>query len=216
MKYKAVLFDFDYTLADATESILAGYRYAFEALGLPSPSEMAVRRTVGYLLKDGYTMLTGDRDPERTETFLRLFTERCRPLQLETVRLLPGARELLEALRANGVGLGIVSSKRSGALEPVLETLQIKGLMDFTIGGDLVKAPKPDPEGLNLGVAHFGVAKDEVLYCGDTVLDAETAQRAGTHFCAVLNGVTPAGDFMSWPHDLIAPGLMDLKFWLRI
>ena len=57
MKFKAVLFDFDYTLGDATESIVAGFRHAFEKMGLPEPAEDAVRLTVGYLLKDGYTML---------------------------------------------------------------------------------------------------------------------------------------------------------------
>ena len=58
MRYHAVLFDFDYTLGDATESIVSGFRHAFEKMGLPEPAEGAVRRTVGYLLKDGYTMLS--------------------------------------------------------------------------------------------------------------------------------------------------------------
>ena len=56
MKYKAVLFDFDYTLGDATESIVAGYAYG------PEPSKEAAQKTIGYLLEDGYTMLTGDTD----------------------------------------------------------------------------------------------------------------------------------------------------------
>ena len=48
MKFKAVLFDFDYTLGDATESIVAGFRHAFAKMGYPEPTEEAIRSTVGY------------------------------------------------------------------------------------------------------------------------------------------------------------------------
>ena len=59
--YRAVCFDFDYTLGDATESIVAGFRYGLTRLGWPDPDPRAVRATVGYLLEDAYTMLTGNR-----------------------------------------------------------------------------------------------------------------------------------------------------------
>ena len=53
MKEKAVLFDFDYTLGDATESILAGCRYGLEKLGWPEPTDENVKKTIGYSLEDG-------------------------------------------------------------------------------------------------------------------------------------------------------------------
>ena len=216
MKFKAVLFDFVYTLGDATESIVAGFRHAFAEMGLPEPTEAAIRSTVGYLLKDEYTMLTGDSDPERQETFVRLFQEVCRPMQPRTTRLLPGARELLEALKKEGVPMGIITSKRDSALQAVLEALNIRDMFALTISGDQVHAPKPDPAGLLRAMETLGVAGDEVLYCGDTVLDAGTAQRAGTHFAAVTTGTTPAGDFADYPCDHVARDLTDLKAWLGL
>lgn len=216
MKFKAVLFDFDYTLGDATESIVAGFRHAFEKMGLPEPTEAAVRSTVGYLLKDGYTMLTGDSEPERQEEFVRLFQEKCRPMQPKTTKLLPGARELLEALKEAGVPMGIITSKRDSALQAVLEALNIRDMFALTISGDQVHAPKPDPTGLLRAMETLGVTGDEVLYCGDTVLDAGTAQRAGTHFAAVTTGVTPAGDFASYPCDYVARDMVDMKAWLGL
>ena len=56
----------------------------------------------------------------------------------------------------------------------------------------------------------MGVSKEEFLYCGDTVLDAEAAQRAGVDFAAVLNGTTPAEDFAPWPCVQIARDLPEL------
>ena len=63
MKYKAALFDFDYTLGDATASIYEGYCHGFEKMGYPKPDLEAVRRTVGYILEDGFTMITGGGPP---------------------------------------------------------------------------------------------------------------------------------------------------------
>lgn len=216
MKFKAVLFDFDYTLGDATESIVAGFRHAFEKMGLPEPTEAAIRSTVGYLLKDGYTMLTGDSDPERQEKFVRLFQEKCRPMQPRTTKLLPGARDLLEALHGAGVPLGIITSKRNEALQAVLEALNIRELFTLTVSGDQVRAPKPDPTGLIRAMETLDVTGDQVLYCGDTVLDAETAQRAGTHFAAVTTGVTPAAAFQAYPCDHVATDMVDMKAWLGL
>lgn len=55
--YRAVCFDFDYTLADATDSIVAGFQHGFTQMGWPAPDRETVRGTIGYLLEDAYTML---------------------------------------------------------------------------------------------------------------------------------------------------------------
>ena len=84
------------------------------------------------------------------------------------------------------------------------------------MGGDLVSRNKPDPEGLNTVLGKLGVAPGDALYCGDTVIDAKTAAAAGTNFCAVLNGTTPAEEFQNLPHVHIAPDLNDLRAFLGL
>ena len=172
MQYKAVFFDFDYTLGDGTKAILAGFQHAFSKMGLPQPDSEAVRRTVGMPLEEEYTLLSGDASPENRAKFRVLYTEKAGPMQVETA----------------------------------------------ITGGDLVKHPKPDPEGLLAAISAQGLAPEQVLYCGDTIIDAETAQRAGAHFCAVLNGTTSAADFAAagFPMEHVAPDLWDLKDWLGL
>ena len=216
MKYSAVLFDFDYTLGDATPSIYQGFCYAFENMGLPQPGLDQVRRTVGHTLQDAYTMLTGDADAQRREECRRWFHEKVRGRQAAMTLLLPGARELLQALHQSGVKVGIVTSKHSATLQEILDRYGLGPLLDFTVGGEGVSAPKPDPEGLNAGISALGVARDKVLYCGDTTIDAATAQNGGVDFAAVLGGTTPAGDFEGYPRVHIAPDLMELKNWLGV
>ena len=80
----------------------------------------------------------------------------------------------------------------------------------------MVTLPKPDPEGLERAVEAMGMDKGEVLYCGDTTIDAATAKNAGVDFAAVLNGTTPGSDFEAYPYVHIAPDLLELKSWLGV
>lgn len=218
MAFQGVFFDFDYTLGDATEAIVAGFRYGFAQMGLPEPEREAVRHTIGMTLENGYTTLTGDNRPEQRALFRQLYTEKAAPLQVQVTKLFPGAAELLLALQEAGIPAGVVSTKRSDTLEAVLEARGVGGCLRSIIGGDKVDRPKPDPQGLLAALAELGLKPENVLYCGDTLIDAETAYQAGTHFCAVLNGTTTRQDFESsgLPMDHAAADLGDLKAWLGL
>jgi phosphoglycolate phosphatase-like HAD superfamily hydrolase len=215
-EYQAVLFDFDYTLGDATDAIVAGFQYAMGKMGHPVPDRETVRRTVGYRLQDAYTLLTGDEDQERRLEFRDLFREVAMPLELEDTPLFPGAVEVLTNLHDAGVKVGIVSTKRTDMLDRVLVDHGVSDLLTLVVGGDQVTLPKPDPQGINDAVAALGVDKSAVLYCGDTVLDAGAAQRAGVDFAAVLNGTTTAEAFDAFPFVTIASDLMELNRWLDL
>ena len=73
MDYKAVIFDFDYTLGDATDAIFAGFRHGFSVMGYPEPDRETVRHTVGMLLEDAYTQLTGDATEQGRAAFRARF-----------------------------------------------------------------------------------------------------------------------------------------------
>ena len=215
-RYRAVIFDFDYTLGDATDAIVAGAAHGLTVLGHPAPEREAVRRTVGYHLRDAYTMLTGDEDPARREEFVRLFREAAAEREMRDTPLFPGAMELLGALRRAGIPAGVVSTKSSPVLRGALAGHGADRLLDCVIGGDDVAAIKPDPEGLLAALDRLGAGPEEALYCGDTLIDCETARRAGTDFCAVLNGTTRAEDFANRPYVYIASGLGELQRWLGL
>ena len=214
--FKAVCFDFDYTLGDCTDSIVEGFRHGFAGLGWPAPDREAVRATIGYLLEDSYEMLTGDRDPERQARFRALFSEVAVERQRRETTLFPGGEELLRGLREAGVRVAIVSTKRGDTIDIILERLGLSDVVELVIGSADVKRHKPDPEGLLAAMDRLGVRPEETLFCGDTVLDAGAAKNAGTHFAAVLNGTTPAAAFDDFPTDHISPDLWDLAKWLGI
>lgn len=214
MKYQAVLFDFDYTLGDSTGPIVDSCTAALTAMGWPAPEREAVRLTVGYTLEDGYTLLTGDKEEEHRKEFFRRFKDHAREIMLTDTLLCPGAEEVLEWLEKAGIPAGIVSTKGSDVLDGIFRRLGLRSRLTLIVGGQDVSRAKPDPEGLNLAVERLGKGRDAVLFCGDTVIDAETASRAGVDFCAVLNGTTPAQAFAEYPHVHIAPDLTELLGWL--
>ena len=214
--FQAVCFDFDYTLGDSTDSIVAGFQHGLTALGWPAPDREAVRNTIGYVLEDAYTLLTGDASPENRARFRPLFLEVAMERQRRETTLFPGADALLRGLHRRGVRQAIVSSKRGDTIQIILDRLGLLQELDLVIGSADVRRHKPDPEGLLLAMERLGVSPGDTLFCGDTVLDAGAAQNAGCHFAAVLNGTTPAAAFAPFSPDHIAPDLDDLARWLGL
>ena len=224
MSYHGVFFDFDYTLGDSTAAIAEGYRLGFLALGLDPPTEEQVRHTVGLTLADGYALLTGDHNPERQEAFYHSFQHTVgveaggegRRLMIEGTTLFPGAVELLQALKDSGRRTAIVSTKPGDTIRRIFEHQGRLDLLDLVVGGDEVHHSKPHPEGLGLALEKLGLSSEQVLFCGDTVIDAATAQAGGCQFCAVLNGTTKAQAFERFPYVHIAQDLDELKNWLKV
>ena len=214
--YRAVCFDFDYTLGDCTDAIVAGFQHGFVQMGWPAPSREAVRGTIGYMLEDAYTMLTGDEDLDHRAQFRPLFLEVAKERQRRETVLFPGAAELLRGLKAKGVKTAIVSTKRGDTLEAIMEHHGLLQDLSFIIGSERVKLPKPDPQGLLEAISRLEVSPADTLFCGDTILDAGAAQNAGCDFAAVLNGTTPAAGFASFPCVHIAPDLLYLARWLEL
>ena len=224
MNYKAVLFDFDYTLGDSTAAILIGFQKGMTAMGHPAPTEAQVRPTVGMTLQNAYTLVTGDENEEKRQEFFERFQDivgkravaRGDRTMVEKTILFPGTEALLSALKEKGIPAGIVSTKTGSIIRDIFAFRQLSHLLCLVVGGEHVTRPKPDPQGLQGALAELGLGPEEVLFCGDTVIDARTAQAAGTPFCAVLNGTTPASAFADYPHVHIAPDLNDLRVWLGL
>ena len=78
------------------------------------------------------------------------------------------------------------------------------------VGAEDVKAEKPSPEGLLYAMEQLGADRKEVLYTGDSVVDAKTAAGAGVDFAGVLTGTTSFRDFEPFNHICIVRDLAEL------
>ena len=83
-------------------------------------------------------------------------------------------------------------------------------MFDIIVGGEDVSAAKPSPEGVLMALDRLQVSREEVLYVGDSVVDAETARAAGVCFAGVTHGVTTAEELSAYPHRLVMDSLESL------
>jgi len=217
-RFGAVVFDFDYTLADSTRGVIECIRYGLAQIGLPPVADTDACRTIGLSLPETFRVLTGEPDPGRSETFARLFIERAEEVMTAHTVLLPGTRETVSWLRQARLRLGIVSTKYRRRIREVLTREGLLEAFDVIVGGEDVARPKPDPEGLHRAsrtlLAEHSIASERVLYVGDSITDARTAAAAGLSFAAVLTGTTPRAAFAPYvPYGLLRnmselPGLL--------
>ncbi|NPV08459.1 MAG: HAD family hydrolase [Anaerolineae bacterium] len=210
MDYRAVVFDFDYTLVDSSEGILDCISYALDQLGLPAVSAERACRTIGLSLPEIFVELAGTEQAARSDEFGRLFVDRADRVMNEMTRLYPEARAAIEELLECGLRLGIVSTKYRYRIERFLESEGLRTAFAVVVGREDVPVPKPDPYGLVDAIARLGVVRQQALYVGDSVVDAETASRAGVDFVAVLSGATEAGEFGPYAPVAVLPSLAEL------
>lgn len=207
---KAVIFDFDYTLGDSASGIARSINYALTQLGHEERELEKIKKTIGLSLKETYVVLTGDKDEEKAAQFAKFFKIKADQVMVDNTVLYEGVKATLQSLRNRGYKTAIVTTKFHYRIEQILNKFDAAELIDLIVGAEDVKIEKPNPEGLLWAMEHLGVAKEYVLYVGDSLVDAKTAERANVKFAAVLTGTTTSEDFAQHDHVYIGENVPDV------
>jgi 2-phosphoglycolate phosphatase len=182
---RAVLFDFDGTLANTYPGIAASINHIRAGYGLPPLPEDEVRWNVGrgpaYLLRQ--TVPVGD-NAGNVEAYKRHQLE----VMHDGTRLFPDTLSTLQALQALGLQLGICSNKPKLLTLDLLKHFQMASYFAAVVGPEDVPRPKPAPDMLRHGLAALQLNASEALYVGDMVVDIETARGAGVRVWVVPTG----------------------------
>ncbi len=198
-----IIFDFDYTLGDTTNGIVLSAQYALEQMGEEEKGYEDIKKTIGLSLSETYKALTGNMDEARADRFFDLFKEKADEVMVDSAQLYPAVKEMLVNLREKGYRIGIVTTKFAYRVRNILKKFDAEDLLDVVIGvGDVTKV-KPDPEGLLLAVKQLGVKVEDVLYVGDSFVDAKAAEAAGMRFAGVLTGTTTREKFERYPQECV-------------
>jgi len=209
MKYSTVIFDFDYTLADATNGIVSSFNYAFNKLGIPSFDRESIRRTVGLPLDKAFIQLTNNENEVLINRFLSFFREKANEVMSRETMLYADTVATLERLKQNGLSTGIVTTKYHFRIVEALNMHGVLDLIDIIVGGEDVKVPKPSPEGLLLAIDSLNEQLNNVLYIGDSLIDAKTALAANVDFAAVTTGTTTETEFSRYPYVKVVKNLSE-------
>ncbi|MQY27737.1 HAD family hydrolase [Nocardia aurantia] len=102
---------------------------------------------------------------------------------------LPGARDLLTAVKKRGHRLVLASSAQQRHVDAFLDKLDARDLVDAWTSSADVENSKPAPDLLETALKKLGVPADTPsVVVGDSVWDIEAAKRAGMPAIAVRSG----------------------------
>jgi HAD superfamily hydrolase (TIGR01509 family) len=175
---KAVLFDFDGTLADSEPLITASLIHALETEGFHVTAEQ-VRGVFGPPLLEMVRLLAGTL-PEAQQARIRTtYFDNYNTYQLPNIKPLPGAIELLDALATRQIPIAMVTNKVEASAVLQLAALGWEGRFPIVIGADSVALPKPAPDAALLALQRLEVPVDHAAFVGDQEPDMECAVAAG-------------------------------------
>ncbi len=189
MRFKAVIFDFDGTLADTNQAIVAAKQETMRRLGLDVKDEKACAATIGLPSKEAfaatYPGLDDDILDKCVEVYSISFEEKVKEMQPS---LFEGAGDVLERLKNDGIRLTLASSRRNASLHGFMDRWKMWDTFDLVLGCSDTEKHKPDPEPVLYTLKKLGVLPDEALVVGDMPYDIEMGKRAGAKTCAVTYG----------------------------
>lgn len=210
MKYKAVLFDFDYTLADSSRGIVTCFQNVLRHNGYADITDETIKRTIGLTLEKSFTVLTGITDEDAIADLKKQYGKQADTHMTVNTLLFPDTLSVLNRLKEKGLKLGIISTKFRFRIMEFVDKHFPSGFFDVIIGGEDVTNHKPDPEGLLTALNKLGATPQEVLYVGDSVVDAETAINAQTAFVGVTTGMTTKDELAVYANVAIISRLNEL------
>ncbi|WP_302795285.1 HAD family hydrolase [Cloacibacillus evryensis] len=208
---KAVIFDFDMTLADSSYAIHHCSNLLARKFGLEEVSREVVLAGIGLPIEDCWRLYWGD----FKEEWLGYYRDEFRGVEQTGIRLFPNTVAALEELRAKGVKTGVVSNRRFA--RRVVDATKLTPYMDVIIGLEDVTNAKPDPEALFKAIDKLGVGADEAVYVGDTDIDMKTAVAAAVRGVGVTtgnfgeDGLAAAGAWRVCSDLIEVPGLFGLR-----
>ena len=211
-EYKAYIFDFDLTLADSSKGILECFRHTLKHFGYDVPDDRTIYNTIGLTLQDAFDILTDTPMNPKREEMRNVYVEKANKVMSAHTYFYEDALPILEKLRSRGIKTAIVSTKMRYRIVESFEVQLGVHPYDIIVGMEDVTAPKPDPQGINKAMELLGVSKDEVLYIGDSYIDAETAVNAGVDFAAVTTGPTDKETLLSYPNIAVGRSLTEALF----
>lgn len=186
---KLVILDFDGTLADTRELIVRTNQEAQRQMGYPVTDEAGIMATVGYVLEECILIMYPDLPREQLPAWTAMYREVFDSLKGKIIpKLFPHVKETLEALSERGFTITVASSRGTASLKDFLRDMGIAPFINYVLGADDVKLPKPNPEPVLKTLRELGFDASQALVVGDMPVDIQMGKTAGAMTCGVSFG----------------------------
>jgi len=173
---QAVLFDLDGTILDTNELIIQSFLYSLQGAVPAGFNREQIIPAMGQPLQDQLQLFS---DQEDVTAFREAYRDYNYRMHDEMVTLFPGVAETIRALKQSGIKLGVVTTKMYPMTERALKMFGLFEQMDTIVTLEDVEHAKPHPEPVLKALAAIGIEPPQAVMVGDSVVDIESAVRAG-------------------------------------
>lgn len=187
---KAVIFDFDGTVADTISAIQEGVNLTMRKYGYPEHSYEEIRQ----FINNGPRLLVQRAMPEHlredselVERVLADYDRFYHEVYHHTEQAYDGIPELIAELHKN-YRVGVLSNKQDEFVRKLSAQVLLPGSYDETQGVFPGAPTKPDPFLANRIASRLGVSPEECAMIGDSDVDIATAKNAGMYHIGVSWG----------------------------
>ena len=198
---KAVLFDFDGTLAVPVLDFALMRRRALDAFSVYAP----VPAGTGRPLMEELDAVCASLEPSQAARARQAAMEAIREVEVEAAgrsSLFPFVLPMLKAMRAQGLKAAVVTRNCPEAVFRVFPDLSAH--VGCVLTRDDVRHVKPHPEHIGKALSLIDCAPGESLMVGDHPMDIEAGKRAGALTAGVSTGETPAARLAEAHPDYLA------------
>lgn len=202
--WKALLFDFDGTLAElnidfsAMRADLVSLLYRY-GVGPAATDHLPALELVAHA-----EAMLALRHPDRRDSFRAEAEQTIKTIELEAAgrgALFPQTRELLNQLGRRGIATAILTRNCGAAVRQVFP--DIDDCCRVFLAREDTDRVKPDPEHLHHALKRLGLPARSAAMVGDHPLDMLSGQRSGTAAVGVLSGRSSREALLQAGADLI-------------
>jgi beta-phosphoglucomutase len=204
---RGVLFDLDGVIVDTLHFHYLAWKHMFERLG-GEVSEHTILLHEGRNSREILPILMEESGVSISEDRQAAFIEEKRAYYRSIVHVeqYPGAFEVIDALKARGYKVALVTACALKNMQHSLDSGH-QAHFDFIITGDEVPRAKPFPDPYITAARHIGVEPGECVVVENAPLGIEAAKNAGM-YCVAIE--TTLGKEYLTSADCILPGIRDL------
>lgn len=197
---KLIIFDLDGTLLNTIADLAQSTNHALQVLGYPTHEESAYNFMVGNGINKLFerALPEGEKSEENVLRVRKEFIPYYDVHNADKSQPYPGIPELLEQIQEKGMQLAVASNKYQAATEKLIAHYFPNIRFTAVFGQREGINVKPDPTVVFDILKIAQVAKEEVLYVGDSGVDMQTAANAGVTACGVTWGFRPRAELESF------------------
>lgn len=210
--FKGIIFDLDGTLIDSFSAIYESFNYTMKCYGLSDYSYEDVLKTIGFPLEEVMSNIKGIKDPKHA---VSIFRSKYEEIYLEKTKLIAGVEEVLKKLYESGYTMAVSTNKLGKYSRTILEHLNIARYFKTVVGvGDGLRN-KPFPDTIEKIITDLRFEKNEVIYIGDSLVDAQTAENANISFLGVATGPIPFNELVKSNADIVVNNFSEVPVYLN-